>query len=67
MQRISNVSHLSLYMLDRNKLPIRKKNWEKFEKDTLTNSVNLIYPRKGNNIVLEFQNITQLVEKKLLF
>lgn len=54
-------------MLDRNKLPIRKKNWEKFEKDTLTNSVNLIYPRKGNNIVLEFQNITQLVEKKLLF
>ena len=54
-------------MPDRNKLPIRKINWEKLVKDTLINSVNLIYPRKRNNIVLEFENITQLVEKKLLF
>ena len=53
-------------MPDRNKLPIRKINWEKFEKDTFINSVNLVYPRKINNIVLEFQNITQLIEKKII-
>ena len=44
-----------------------KDDWKKFEKNNVKIALNLLYAKKKKYILLMFQNITQIVNNKLLF
>ena len=47
--------------------PSEKDDWKNFEKNNVTIALNILSAKKEKNILLMFQNITQIVEKKFFF
>ena len=48
-------------------LPSKTDDWKIFEKNNLTVALNVLYANKKKYILLIFQNINQIMKKKLLF
>ena len=48
-------------------LPSEKDDWKKFEKVNVAIALNFCMLKKKKYILLMFQNITQIIKKKLLF
>ena len=48
-------------------LPSKTDDWKIFEKNSLTVGLNVLYANKKKYILLIFQNINQIMKKKLLF
>ena len=44
-----------------------KDDWKNLEKNNVTIALNILSAKKKKNILLMFQNITQIVEKKFFF
>ena len=50
------------------KFPSEKDDWEKFEENNVTITLNVLYTKKRKKyILLMFQKITQIVKNKLFF
>ena len=48
--------------------PSEKDDWKKTEKNNVTSARNVLYAKKGEkNILLMFQNITEIVKNELFF
>ena len=59
---------INKYNWERIKYPSEKDDWEKFEKNNVKIALNVLYAKKiKKNILLIFQNITQIVKNKLFF
>ena len=56
------------YQWERINFPSEKDDWSKMEKNNVIVALNVLYAKKENvNIVLMFQNITQIIKNKLYF
>ena len=59
---------INKYNWERINYPSEKDDWEKFEKNNVKIALNVLYAKKiKKNILLIFQNITQIVKNKLFF
>ena len=47
--------------------PSEKDTWKKFEKNNLTIALNVLYAKKKKYILFIFQNIAEIVKRKLFF
>ena len=66
--RIAKIKRfINRYNRERVNSPSEKHDWRKFEKNNVTNALNVFYTKKTKYIPLMFQTITQIVKNKLLF
>ena len=67
-QRITKLkAFINKYNWEGIHFPSEKGDWKKIEKNDITFVLNILYAKKEKCILPMFQNITQIVIKKLFF
>ena len=68
-ERITKVNpFINKYKWEGTDFRSEKDDWKKFEKNNVTNGLNVVYAKKEKKyILLIFQNITQIVKRKFFF